>query len=386
MVGTDGDDTSRRDRAAGSVLGLAWGDAFGAPIEGWSPERIREHYGVYDMLPRRYPTTVLALDERGRLGLRPLGLHTDDTQQALALLAVTLAGWSPERWAEWLVAGEEARAWRGTGPNFRAAVRALRAGGAHTRSGSPSAGIGAAMRSGPLGALLHDDAGRLRTVAYESATVTHADLRASTTAYAVAHVVAELVAGTAPDRIVELLPDRLATAERSWIAAASADWTVTATDEPRMSSTFAAVIALAPSDPAALAKAVSDLGRSHVAAHVRAHPNHGFAPLGGVHAILSGLLFDREPQQVLTDLVSVGGDTDTVGAICGSVLGARHGSAWVPVDRLLDRERIGRYAVAVADRGAPPEDRATLMAEEARLTELEARFVAAREIGAPLDG
>lgn len=383
---TTDSETARRDRASGAVLGLAWGDAFGAPIEGWSPDRIREHYDTYDRLPVRYPTSVASLSEQARPGLRPLGLHTDDTQQALALLAVVMHGWAPERWAEWLLAGDRAGAWRGTGPNFRAALDALRAGAPPTASGSPSAGIGAAMRSGPLGALLFDRPEALRRVAYESATVTHADLRASTTAFAVAYVVAELVAQIPAPRIVEDLPATLATAETSWIAAAAPRWTVTGTDEPRMSATFASVIARAPSDPAELATAVSDLGRSHIAAHVRAHPNHGFAPLGGVHAILSGLLFDSDPQQVLTDLVAAGGDTDTVGAICGSVLGARHGSGWIPVDRLIDHDRLASYAGAVADRAAgPPEDLRQLLSAEAALTELETRSAAARETGSDLD-
>ena len=142
-----------RDRARGAVLGLAWGDALGCPVEGWRAAEIARHFGRYETLPNAYPPSVTALPTRR---LRPLGLHSDDTQQALALLAVTLdpAGWSVQTWGEWLIAGAQSGAWRGTGRNFNAAVAALRRGVPPQESGSPSAGIGAAMRVGPLGAAL----------------------------------------------------------------------------------------------------------------------------------------------------------------------------------------------------------------------------------------
>lgn len=368
-------DTRRRDRAAGSLLALAWGDTFGCPVEGWEPDLIARHYGRYEHLPERYPPSLDGTDEGRRLRLRPLGLHSDDTQQALALVAVVLEGFTPERWAEWLVAGAAAGAWRGTGPNFGAALDALRAGVAPTRSGSPSAGIGAAMRSGPLGALLADDRAALHQVAYASASVTHADLRAATTAFAVAHVVAEHVAGRRTADVVANLSHVLEEAEVAWLRSAGDRWTVTGTDAPRISATVAAVLAAGPDGPDALAEVVTSEGRGHLERDVPPHPNHGAAPLGGVHALLAGLLDDRDPPTVLADLVARGGDADTVAAICGSILGARHGGGWVPADRLLDRERLERYAAAVAHRHPPPEDRDGFLAAERALTEREARFL-----------
>ena len=34
-----------RDRARGALLGLAAGDALGAPVENWTPEEIARRYG-----------------------------------------------------------------------------------------------------------------------------------------------------------------------------------------------------------------------------------------------------------------------------------------------------------------------------------------------------
>jgi ADP-ribosyl-[dinitrogen reductase] hydrolase len=370
----DVDASDRRDRAAGSVLGLAWGDALGIPIEGWTDERIREHYGEYAVLPHRYPDSVRALDAAQRAWLRPLGIHSDDTQQALALVSVVLEHWSPRRWADLLVAGEEAGAWRGTGPNFGAALRKLRDGVPPTRSGSHSAGIGAAMRSGPLGALLWDDPATLRRVAFESACVTHADVRAIATAYAAAWSVARLVAGDDAGDVLARLPDEVADAEASWLEPTPDGWGVSGHDEPPISTLLRLVTEEEAADAPALAAAVVAAAREHVHDRVDLHPNHGYAPLGGVHAIVTALLFDDPPAAVLGALVRAGGDTDTVGAIAGTILGARHGAAWIPSERLLDAERLHRYAGAVAERAAPPEDRATFLERERQLTTREEAF------------
>src|SRR5262245_43438281 len=97
---------TQHDRIRGSLLGLAWGDAFGCPVEGWQTETIRKVFGDYRQLPDDYPLDQLVpLGKRVLRHLRPLGLHTDDTQQALALVNVCLSGWWPEAWGEWLVEG-----------------------------------------------------------------------------------------------------------------------------------------------------------------------------------------------------------------------------------------------------------------------------------------
>src|SRR5690349_5023471 len=106
------------DRARGSLLGLAWGDAFGCPVESWRTADIEQVYGDYAELPAEYPFERIAPQGPKRLKrLRPLGLYSDDTQQCLALLQVCLSpeGWSPGAWGALLVEGAARRAWRGTG-------------------------------------------------------------------------------------------------------------------------------------------------------------------------------------------------------------------------------------------------------------------------------
>jgi ADP-ribosyl-[dinitrogen reductase] hydrolase len=103
------------DQIKGTLLGLAWGDVFGCPVETWSEQNIAQVYGRYDHLPTAYPLAKIAsLGAKTVQRLRPLGLHSDDTQQALALINVGLqSSWSPQVWARWLTEGWKRRAWRG---------------------------------------------------------------------------------------------------------------------------------------------------------------------------------------------------------------------------------------------------------------------------------
>lgn len=130
----------------GSLLGLAWGDILGSPVEGWKKHEIQATYGRYSSLPNEYEVSKIPVQKLKRL--RPLGLHTDDTQQAMALILVCLQQemWSKMTWKQMLVQGLQQQAWRGVGRNFVDAVRRMSRGTPCEKAGSPSSGIGAAMR------------------------------------------------------------------------------------------------------------------------------------------------------------------------------------------------------------------------------------------------
>src|SRR5436309_1272644 len=72
-------------RARGCMLGLAVGDALGAPLEGLSAPQIRTHYGLIT----DYVDGAVAWRRKPYRWRMP-GLYTDDTQQALALADVLL--------------------------------------------------------------------------------------------------------------------------------------------------------------------------------------------------------------------------------------------------------------------------------------------------------
>ena len=365
------------DRVAGSLWGLAWGDAFGCPIESWRTAEIEQVHGRYDELPTEYPfERIVPLGPKRLKRLRPLGLYSDDTQQALGLLQICLseAGWSPRAWGGLLVEGHSRRAWRGTGRNFAAAVARLSKGVPPERAANPTAGIGAVMRIGPLGALLRDDEALLARVTFEASLTTHGDVRSGAMAFAVALAVAELVRGRSAAEVLASLPGRIAEQERLWIEERP-DWQVERSTGRQVSACLAALVADFPADPAALAARVSEIARPHLPpGQTVANPNQGFVLLGGLHALLVGLGPWQGPAALLAGLVRHGYDTDTVAAICGSLLGARFGTAWVPRERLLERERLLGYAQALIGRRAEQESRDAFLLREAELTEWEDRF------------
>jgi len=135
-----------------ALLGQAVGDAFGAPFE-FSPQAQR--HAQTSLHQKRYLDAVHDVGSRIRFSRIP-GLYTDDTQQALVLLRAWMDLENPNDAAavalrfqsiitkmfdHW-VKGSQTGVHRGTGRNFRDAIM----------FGGPtnSAGVGAAMRIGPI--------------------------------------------------------------------------------------------------------------------------------------------------------------------------------------------------------------------------------------------
>ena len=192
---------SRVDRVRGCLLGLAVGDALGAPLEGLSSQQIKTHYGRV----KNYVDGVQAW-KRKPYRWRLRGLYSDDTQQALALCDVLLdtagstrSGWPISTWA-WrrprgrssaptgASAGASARSW----PPWSAACPPHLA-------GQPGAGIGAAMRIAPVPLYFGDDTDALFDAVMAASLMTHRDIRSLSGALAVAHAIRRLVAGEPRD-------------------------------------------------------------------------------------------------------------------------------------------------------------------------------------------
>jgi len=140
-----------------TLVGQAIGDAYGAPFE---YHQDAPAYAAQSFKVKRYLDVGDDIDGgRWHPGREP-GVYTDDTQQALALLrAWELAddpldgGEIAHRFSSIMrqmasVQGSRYRfgVHRGTGKNFRQAVR--------SRAPVPTAGLGAAMRIGPVATLL----------------------------------------------------------------------------------------------------------------------------------------------------------------------------------------------------------------------------------------
>jgi len=295
-----------RDRAIGSILGLAVGDALGAPFA--SAPR--------DMLPDPLP----AFEWRW-LGSPP-GTWTDDTAMARNLwtslishggtldlddvLARHLVWFSePPPHVDALTARVLAR-YREGDPN---AARWY----VETRGPEVSAGNGAVASCGPLGVVRARDPERLLMDAPALAALTHWDQRCRTSCIAVTFAIARLITGQhgAP-AVIDAVGrvDGLDGAEE-------------------------------------LEYLVDEAGRAR--SIDRGHIDFTLFT-AGVALQVAGQ--DRGFEDGLRHVVSLGGDTGANAAAAGALLGARRGRAAIPpgwLDRLADRGAIEREAEELAE-------------------------------------
>ena len=281
-----------RQAGTGCLLGLALGDAIGAPHEGGLPER-----ALWWLLGT---------------GRRRLLRWTDDTQMTLALIESyeECGAVEPDdlaaRWAA------DARWRRGYGRGALQVLRRIRAGMPWEQAAvsvfpDGSYGNGAAMRVAPLGLLIADDDAR-RDAARRSARITHAHPLGIEGALLMAEA-AHQAAGSG----VELATLAALCRERVFRdALRRADELVDAAPPP--------------------AEAARILGAS-----IRAHES---VPLA-LHAHCR--FRTRSFEELLAFVCAAGGDTDTIGAMAGALHGAARGPDALPaaaVARLEARERI----------------------------------------------
>ncbi|HON43228.1 MAG TPA: ADP-ribosylglycohydrolase family protein [Bacillota bacterium] len=149
------------ERMAGSLAGVAIGDAMGMPCEFLTRGQIREKYAWLNWF-------VAPDASHFHHGMRA-GRITDDTEQTIALIGALdkHSRITPETAAEaYLKWADDCNAWQSTvmGPSTRRALERLKAGEDPRTTGSSGDTVGAAMRVAPIGLV---NAGRLAEAAEE---------------------------------------------------------------------------------------------------------------------------------------------------------------------------------------------------------------------------
>jgi len=305
-------------RLAGSLLGLALGDALGFVVEA-APADVALAY-ARDELDGR-PIGARAHPDF------PFGQYSDDTQLARALLLGVrdAGGWDPAAFARRVEELFRQGAVVGAGPGTRAAAARLTAGAGWREAGTPApyAGNGGAMRVAPLGVLLADDLPRLIEAAVEQCLVTHLDPRCAGGAVAVAGAAA-LAARPGPldaRRLLRELTDLVAPVNQE------------------MAEVVGGVAAWLDLPPAKarerLRQAVPDPDEGPVWRGVSSHVVPSVA--WSLYAAL------RSPDDYWTAVrtaIEVGGDTDTMAAMAGGIVGGRVEIGGLPaafLGRLTDR-------------------------------------------------
>lgn len=265
------------------MLGLAVGDALGAPVEGMRRDEIERRYG-----------RVTELFGGGWLGLG-LGEWTDDTAMMLCIARsiVEKGRFDPEdvavKFLGWFQAGA-----LGIGRTTWVALQALSTGApwkdagriAHERLGGISAGNGSIMRCAPIALLDVKDPETLIRDSIDSSVITHWDPRACWGAAALNLAISELICG-GKDALLDKLVGRI--------------------EQPDVREAVARVTGMRMEDVV---------------------PS-GFV-LDTLQAALWCFLNTASFEDALVAAVNLGGDTDTIGAVCGALSGACYGLGEIP--------------------------------------------------------
>lgn len=286
------------DRIFGTLLGTAVGDALGLATEGMSARSIARRFGRVERFHVLGRTGFVSDDtEQSALVAQCLARHPDDVERCVRTFRRSLLGWFCR--LPW-----------GVG---RATIRScVRIGLGFSRSGVMSAGNGAAMRAAIIGTFFHDQPIQRETFGRALAEVTHRDPRAVEGAL----YVAELAAACA----------------RSPRGARPAD----CQEQARRSVTISA---LGEAIDRARDLALEGVGTS-VAAEICG--TSGFVVHSVSFATYGFLRYGHVPALALTEIINAGGDTDSIGAILGSWLGALHGATALP-EMLVEQIHDGPF-------------------------------------------
>ena len=301
------------DRCRGALLGLAVGEALGAPAEFLTADQIAERFGV-----------ITEMIGGGCHDVEP-GEATDATEMMLCL-AESLADVGSFD-AENVM--ERYRAWFESSPRdvsltVRTVMLSYRSGApydvasrrAYEILGGPVAGNGSLMRTVPIALRYRDDAETRRSVSQAESMLTHFDRLAGSACAAFNDLIASAVAGDLARQVAGL-------------ADAYDD------EDRRVSGTLREAIEAEPEEIMSSAFVLDTLRTA-------------------LWAVLRSETFE----EAVCLTVNLGNDADTVGAVTGALAGAVYGEAGIPprwLAPLFTRER----AAAVADRlaalsAAPP--------------------------------
>lgn len=279
-----------QNRLAGVLIGTAVGDALGLPSEGLSPERIR----------RRWKGELKYHFFLGR------GMISDDTEHSLFVAQALLSHPAD------LTAFQRSLAWKlrfwllgipaGIGLATLRSILKLWIGFPPNSSGVFSAGNGPAMRTAILGAYFHDRPELLRAYVSACTRLTHTDTRAETGALAIAQVVAwDIQHPNNPIGALSLL-----TAESK-----DPEWTALL---KKMDAAYHSGLSVSEfAFKLGLQKGITGYIYHTVPVAIFAWLRHYGNFEAGVKAV-----------------IACGGDTDTVGAITGALLGTGVGVEGIP--------------------------------------------------------
>lgn len=296
---------SLKDKIAGTLAGMVYGDAFGVPGELWPREKVRSRFGTIDKFLDGPEDNIVACYFKA-------GHYTDDSSQALVILNDLLKyGCVPET----AILAKDLIAWVESmngfeinllGPSSKASLLAHVKGEDYTKYTKTALTNGAAMRIAPVGTFFNFDETKslCRTVAKVS-SVTHGTDVAIAGASMVAQAVASGLCGRSYD---EMLDDickafdfAVTLGEPTW-AASIKDRLLNMLDKAKGCT-----------DPDKFSLLVYNLVGT------------GTMTSESVTAALAIAYYCQDVEKAAFLCANIGGDTDTIGSMACAICGAFNG-------------------------------------------------------------
>lgn len=291
-------------RAYGALAGLALGDAFGMPTQAMSAEQIVASYGQITTLTSSVACQPVAPN-------MPAGSVTDDTEQALILADLLLENGGqipPVDFALALLAWEDQMVARGSadllGPSTKLALEQVRGGADPSTTGKTGTTNGAAMRVAPIGvATSFSDQELFCDRVYQSIMVTHDTDQGWQAAGLTACCVSAGVAGYSVSQAVRKSVDFMRNVPPRGVFSPKAsviERTEWAVNEIESIGGYSEKL---------------EFLRTSVGTSVDSNESVP-AAFAIAHA------WADQPVEALSVAANLGGDTDTIGAIAGAIIGS----------------------------------------------------------------
>ncbi|AZR03098.1 ADP-ribosylglycohydrolase family protein [Trueperella pyogenes] len=301
----------------------AYADALGMPTQDLDLDTIRADYGFVDRLVGAGPSQVIASGA-------PAGMVTDDTEQTFIIARILIEhGCVPAgELATALIEWEKDMLARGSldllGPSTKRALTALAAGAPPSETGKCGTTNGAAMRISPVGiAFPLDDEGAFIDTVVQASEVTHNTRVALQGAVFVGGAVSAGIAGHSREDAVLLGLDLAKNLGDRGSAVCAPD----IYERSRWAIEY-----LRHFDSC---EDILDALFNVICTSYACHES--------IPAVAALCSLERSAQDILLLAANAGGDTDTVGAMCGAILGACGDATGVPraeLDRVVAQNAL----------------------------------------------
>lgn len=316
--------TNYLDKFKGTLFGVAIGDTLGQPFEGWLHKRIRSKVGNFREFTLK--------------NKKIFNTYTDDTQLTLHTAQALIKGsgfkfdYFIKEYVNWLDDPPI-----GPGYGCLSSIKKLKYGIPWKEAASNSGGNGTAMRVSPIGLFYCKNYSELKNVAYNSSIITHSHPAASAGAIITARAVSYLVEknpinGFELEDFIQILAE-----------------TISNSSEPIWNEFVEILYKIKDSVGIDIEAGLIKFSQAGVKApyFIEEYFGKAFVHPYAISTVACAIFIFLSRMNTFEDciyaLAGAGGDSDTIGAIGGSLAGAYFGFENIPkglIDLVKNRKKI----------------------------------------------